>query len=99
VLFGLGAAHGYGVADFAATNGVHRFGLVRAVMITQLFGLVGIAGVITAIGGRPGGSASDWLALGADRGYTPTTAALTSLYRGVTILLAWTFLRERLQPA
>jgi drug/metabolite transporter (DMT)-like permease len=34
-----------------------------------------------------------------DRGYTSTTAALTSLYSAITIMLAWTFLHERLRPA
>ncbi len=83
ILFGLGAAFGYGLADFAATNGVRRIGLLRALFFIQLFGLIGISVAVALTGDRPAGTSRAWLALAGAA--TVNFAGMLLIYRAFAI--------------
>lgn len=63
VFYGLAAALGYGVADFAATKAARQVGVLRTLLAVQVFGLVGIGLVVALRGEAPTGSAGAWSAM------------------------------------
>jgi drug/metabolite transporter (DMT)-like permease len=63
ILYGLGAAFGYGVADFFATNSTRRIGVLRTLLAVQIFGLLALTPVMLLKAEAPSGPMSAWAAM------------------------------------
>jgi drug/metabolite transporter (DMT)-like permease len=63
ILYGLGAAFGFGVADFFATNSTRRVGVLRTLLAVQVFGLIAFVPVIIFKAGMPSGPIDAWAAM------------------------------------
>ncbi|MEX0991004.1 MAG: DMT family transporter [Actinomycetota bacterium] len=112
MIYGLGAALGWGLADVTAAVSGRRIGSLRTVVIAQLASLV-VLGVVVAIFRPPMGASSTQIAIllvggvlgagaylslykGLALGPVALVSPIVAAYAAITIVLAVVFLHERL---